>query len=155
MQLSIWCHLAILVSLFCPSFAQLSGRFPLDFFQFPCASAAHCEAQLPIFAQVDDVGNAWVAGYTWFSLDEHAEGGRSDIFLIKFDARGVHLWTRQRGGEGYDYASALQADWGATLFFLRYLVIFFHGAKLQNSLEVLMFRVMWSGITIQMDQSLG
>ena len=24
---------------------------------------------------------------------------RSDIFLMKFDAQGVHLWTRQRGGE--------------------------------------------------------
>ena len=155
MQLSIWCHLAILVSLFCPSFAQLSGRFPLDFFQFPCATAAYCKAQLSIFAQVDTVGNALVAGRTGSSLDGNSNRGGSDVFLMKFDARGVHLWTRQRGGEGYDYAKAMQADWGATLFFLRYLVIFFHGAKLQNSLGVLMFRVMWSGITIQMDQSLG
>ena len=62
-----------------------------DFFQFPPASAAHCKAQLSIFAQVDDVGNAWVAGATYSSLDGHANAGREDIFLMKFDAQGVHL----------------------------------------------------------------
>ena len=82
----------------------------LDFFQFPPASAAHCKAQLSIFAQVDDVGNAWVAGATRSSLDGNANAGRSDIFLMKFDAQGVHLWTRLRGGRGWDYAYALQAN---------------------------------------------
>ena len=61
-------------------------------------------------AQVDDVGNAWVAGDTLSSLDGHTNAGSVDIFLMKFDAQGVHLWTRQRGGERYDYANALQAD---------------------------------------------
>ena len=61
-------------------------------------------------AQVDDVGNAWVAGYTGSSLDGHANAGLWDIFLMKFDAQGVHLWTRQRGGGGDDSARALQAD---------------------------------------------
>ena len=70
----------------------------------------HCKAQLSIFAQVDDVGNAWVAGYTYSSLDGNANAGYKDIFLMKFDAQGVHLWTRQRGGSGYDDARALQAD---------------------------------------------
>ena len=65
----------------------------------------HCKAQLSIFAQVDDVGNAWVAGDTLRLADW------SDIFLMKFDAQGVHLWTRQRGGESSDYyANALKAD---------------------------------------------
>ena len=70
----------------------------------------HCKAQLSIFAQVDNVGNAWVAGGTESSLDGNPIAGGSDIFLMKFDAQGVHLWTRQRGGEGIDYAFALQAD---------------------------------------------
>ena len=61
-------------------------------------------------AEVDDVGNAWVAGATWSSLDGHTNAGLYDIFLMKFDAQGVHLWTRQRGGEGSDYAWALEAD---------------------------------------------
>ena len=81
-----------------------------DFFQVPCASVEHCKAQLSIFAQVDNVGNAWVAGHTDSSLDGHTNAGKYDIFLMKFDAQGVHLWTRQRGGESYDYANALQAD---------------------------------------------
>ena len=94
-------------------FVRLSPNYPvgfLDFFQFPPASAAHCKAQLSIFAQVDDVGNAWVAGYTYSSLDGHTNAGGSDVFLMKFDAQGVHLWTRQRGGGGKDDAWALQAE---------------------------------------------
>ena len=92
---------------------RLSPNYPvgfLDFFQFPPASAAHCKTQLSIFAQVDDVGNAWVAGDTLSSLDGHTHAGRADIFLMNFDAQGVHLWTRQRGGGGSDWARALQAD---------------------------------------------
>ena len=61
-------------------------------------------------AQVDDVGNAWVAGGTHSSLDGHTNAGSNDIFLMKFDAQGVHLWTRQRGGGSWDEAQALQAD---------------------------------------------
>ena len=65
-------------------------------------------------AQVDDVGNAWVAGSTdssYSSLDgNNTNAGSWDIFLMKFDAEGVHLWTRQRGGQDSDAAHALQAD---------------------------------------------
>ena len=59
---------------------------------------------------MDAVGNAWVAGYTWSSLDGNTNAGEYDVFLMKFDAQGVHLWTRQRGGESGDFAYALQAD---------------------------------------------
>ena len=67
-------------------------------------------AKLSIFAQVDNVGNAWVAGAADGSLDGHTNAGSYDIFLMKFDAQGVHLWTRQRGGKDSDGARALQAD---------------------------------------------
>eukprot|EP00435_Cladocopium_sp_Y103_P017238 s787_g4.t1 len=60
--------------------------------------------------QVDADGNAWVAGYTESSLDGHTNAGSRDIFLMRFDAQGVHQWTRQRGGEKEDYAQALQVD---------------------------------------------
>ena len=69
------------------------------------------------FAQVDVNGHAWVAGYTQSSLDGHSNAGGKDAFLMKFDGKGVHQWTDQRGGEGYDYAYALQAvRRGATSF---------------------------------------
>ena len=70
----------------------------------------HRKAQLSVFAQVDEVGNAWVAGCTESSLDGHTNAGSADVFLMKFDAQGVHQWTRQRGGERWDEAQGLQAD---------------------------------------------
>ena len=124
MQLSIWCHLAILVSLFLSVFRLIIRSVSRISFSFPPASVDHCKAQLSIFAQVDDVGNAWVAGDTRSSLDGHANAGSYDIFLMKFDAQGVHLWTRQRGGGSWDEARALEAD-GVRLRFPN----LFHGGK--------------------------
>ena len=92
---------------------RLSPNYPvgfLDFFRVPRESAAYCKAQLSIFAQVDAVGNALVAGKTESSLDGHTNAGSADVFLMKFDAQGVHLWTCQRGGRYYDGAEGLQAD---------------------------------------------
>ena len=100
----------------------------------------HCKAQLSIFAQVDGVGNAWVAGYTRSSLDGHTNAGWSDIFLMKFDAQGVHLWTRQRGGRGDDGAWALQAD-GVRLRFRIFSMEEKHGKTL-DPLARSMFPVM-------------
>ena len=91
--------------------------------------------------QVDSVGNAWVAGYTYSSLDGNTKTGGYDIFLMKFDARGVHLWTRQRGGEDLDFAYALQADWVRS-------GIFPDGGNALDSLARSMFRVRWNGITV-------
>ena len=93
-----------------------------------------------IFAQVDDVGNAWVAGATRSSLDGHTNAGVYDIFLMKFDAQGVHLWTRQRGGEDNDYAEALQAD-GVRLRFRIFSMEEKHGKTL-DPLARSMFPVM-------------
>ena len=63
-------------------------------------------------AKVDAKGNAWVAGET--KLEEFAffAGARPqlDVFIMKFDAQGVHQWTRVRWGYGDDKARALQAD---------------------------------------------
>jgi len=76
-------------------------------------------------AQVDDVGNAWVAGCTYSSLDGNTNAGSDDVVLMKFDAQGVHLWTRQQGGKMSDMAYALQAiRRGATSF-----SNLFHGGK--------------------------
>ena len=47
-----------------------------------------------------------------------------DIFLMKFDAQGVHLWTRQRGGEGHWLCFRSSGGRGATSF-----SNLFHGEK--------------------------
>ena len=83
------------------------------------------------FAQVDVNGHAWVAGYTQSSLDGHSNAGKYDIVLMKFDGEGVHQWTDQRGGEGDDYAHALQAVRRGAISFSN----LFHGGKHQNSLR--------------------
>ena len=134
-------------------FSLSYGLLPQFFFQVPCASVEHCKAQLSIFAQVDDVGNAWVAGYTESSLDGHTNAGESDIFLMKFDAQGVHLWTRQRGGESWDYAFALQAD-GVRLRFRTFSMEEKHGKTL-DPLARSMFWVRWNGITFKWINLLG
>ena len=91
-------------------------------------------------AQVDDVGNAWVAGSTENHLDGHTNAGYFDIFLMKFDAQGVHLWTRQRGGKDSDGARALQAD-GVRLRFRIFSMEEKHGKTL-DPLARSMFPVM-------------
>ena len=120
---------------FCPSFHLIIRSVSWIMLSFPPASAAHCKAQLSIFAQVDNVGNAWVAGLhvgaPWMGTPMRAVW---DIFLMKFDAQGCppvdspawwwELW-RCSGSEG---------GRGATLFFLRYLVTFSTEQRLQNSL---------------------
>ena len=104
-------------------------------------------------AQVDDVGNAWVAGSTDGSLDGNTNAGVADIFLMKFDAQGVHLWTRQHGGRSSDLAQALQADWGATSF--SNLSTEEKRAKPLDPLARSMFRVRWNGITFKRTNLLG
>jgi hypothetical protein len=58
---------------------------------------------------VDANGSAWVAGLTTSSLDGQSNNKVGhDIFLMKFDAQGLHQWTRQRGDQWEDKAYSLQ-----------------------------------------------
>ena len=70
--------------------------------------------QLPIWcAQVDDEGNALVAGYTKSSrLDGHSTPGHgwASGFLMKFNSQGVYQWTRVHSGERDARPTSLQAD---------------------------------------------
>ena len=104
---------------------------------------------------MDAVGNAWVAGYTYSSLDGHTNAGGFDVFLMKFDAQGVHLWTRQRGSKSWDKAGALQAD-GVRLRFRIFSMEEKRGKALDlDSLARSMFRVRWNGITFKWINLLG
>ncbi|WP_199248851.1 SBBP repeat-containing protein [[Phormidium] sp. ETS-05] len=54
----------------------------------------------------DAAGNVYVAGVTTGSLDGNTNAGSTDIFLTKFNAAGVKLWTEQLGtpaADGYVY----------------------------------------------------
>ncbi|MCT7997214.1 SBBP repeat-containing protein [Laspinema olomoucense] len=45
----------------------------------------------------DAAGNVYIAGITQGSLDGNTNAGSTDVFLTKYDASGVKLWTRQFG----------------------------------------------------------
>lgn len=50
---------------------------------------------------VDESGNIYVAGRTGSTLDGPQSGSGDDMFLTKYDAAGVNLWTRQIGASGF------------------------------------------------------
>ena len=80
---------------------------------------------------MDDEGNALVAGYTKsLRLDGHftsAYASGYSGFLMKFNAQGVHQWTRVLGGGSDERPIALQVDR------VRHPALFFvSGAKFPN-----------------------
>jgi hypothetical protein len=58
---------------------------------------------------VDTVGNAYSTGDTTGSLGA-ANAGLFDLFLKKYDASGVSLWTRQLGTSTDDFGEAVAVD---------------------------------------------
>jgi hypothetical protein len=60
---------------------------------------------------IDPLGGVYVGGYTGQSFDGAPSRGPRDIFVVKFDADGNHLWSRQYGTAGLDtFGSRLAAD---------------------------------------------
>jgi hypothetical protein len=67
---------------------------------------------------VDALGGIYVGGYTPFSLDGAPNRGASDIYVMKFDADGNPLWTRQYGTAGVrTFGSELAADPDGGVYF--------------------------------------
>lgn len=60
--------------------------------------------------QLDQVGNAFVVGWTSGSLPGQASSGTVDAFLRKFDPDGNVLWTDQFGSWESDFARAVAVD---------------------------------------------
>ena len=57
----------------------------------------------------DGLGNVYISGYTYGSLDGPSAGDR-DAFLSKYDASGVFQWTRQLGTSVEDTSFGVSAD---------------------------------------------
>jgi hypothetical protein len=58
----------------------------------------------------DQDGNVMAVGATWNALDGNPSAGGSDIFVVKFDAKGTRLWTRVMGTTELDQANAVATD---------------------------------------------
>lgn len=68
---------------------------------------------------VGDGGNIYVTGRTGGNLDGANVGG-DDAFLIKYDASGAVLWTRQLGTSSADKAFGVSVDTGGNAYITGY-----------------------------------
>lgn len=64
----------------------------------------------------DAAGNAYVAGSTRGVLDGQTSAGGADVFIGKYDARGVKQWMRQLGTAGSDIAYAITSDAAGSVY---------------------------------------
>ena len=60
--------------------------------------------------KVDRAGNTYVVGGTRAALPGHTNIGDFDCFIVKFDASGADVWTRQFGTNIEDYALTVSLD---------------------------------------------
>ena len=58
----------------------------------------------------DTAGNVYMAGKTYGSFAGSSNRGGYDLFVSKFDAQGIELWTRQFGGTGDDLPRSIATD---------------------------------------------
>lgn len=58
----------------------------------------------------DMSGNVYVSGITSGSVDNYANAGGQDMFVTKFDAQGVRIWTHQLGTPAFDQAFDIAVD---------------------------------------------
>jgi hypothetical protein len=58
---------------------------------------------------VDGSGNVYISGVTDGGLGGASAGGQ-DAFLVKYDANGTLLWTRQAGTSAFDRSNAVSVD---------------------------------------------
>ncbi len=66
-------------------------------------------AQDPYAIAADELGNAYVTGFTDGALGGPPAGG-ADTFLIKYDAAGNVAWTRQYGNEFHQTSTSVATD---------------------------------------------
>ena len=59
----------------------------------------------------DAAGNVYATGMTSGALaGPGSSGGDYDVFLMKYDASGALVWTKQSGNPNFDYADAVAVD---------------------------------------------
>ena len=58
----------------------------------------------------DASGNVYVTAYTYGSLDNNSNAGRSDVFVVKYNNTGVKQWTQQLGTSNHEDAAGITSD---------------------------------------------
>ena len=67
-------------------------------------------------AAVDAAGNLYVVGETAGSVDSRTNAGSFDLLLVKYDASGNWVWTRQYGSTTDDVALGIAVHVAGTIF---------------------------------------
>lgn len=93
----------------------------------------------------DAAGNIYVTGYTGDALDGNNNLGTWDIFLMKFDANGNWLWTRQDGTGQEDEGKAVCVDQFGNIYITGYVKGNFHGITRVGSSDIFISKYSSSG----------
>lgn len=71
-------------------------------------------------AAVDDDGNLFVTGSFQKTVDfgggDLTSAGSNDIFIVKYDPNGAHLWSKRVGGGGQDFGYEIVVDGSGDVF---------------------------------------
>jgi len=78
---------------------------------------------------VDALGSVYVAGQTRNGLGGNRSVGSYDAFVMKYDAAGVRLWTRQPGSTSNDYANDIAVSITGNVFAVGLTSGHFNGSK--------------------------
>jgi len=64
----------------------------------------------------DAKGNVFITGETQGALDDNIYNGEQDIFIMKFNTKGIHDWTKQYGEAGMDFGNGIAVDENGNFF---------------------------------------
>ncbi len=103
---------------------------------------------------VDSGGNSYITGNTSGSIDGQALTGTSDIFVIKYDAKGNRLWTRLNGAAGeYAEAYGISVDSGGNSYVTGYTTGALDGQTLNGSEDLFVIKYDTNGNRLWTRQS--
>ena len=89
---------------------------------------------------LDEAGNPYVAGHTFGGLDGNTNAGSDDFFLVKYDASGNKLWTRQMGSPSYDEDYSVAVDGAGNAYVAGYTNGSVDGNINAGSYDLLLFK---------------
>jgi hypothetical protein len=75
------------------------------------------------YVSVDSSGSVYITGYFFSSTINFGGGtltnsGGDDIFLVRFDSNGNHLWSKRFGGSNYDESYCISVDNTGNLYII-------------------------------------
>jgi Beta-propeller repeat len=65
---------------------------------------------------LDASGNAYVTGETQGAIDGHTSAGINDVFLIKYNASGTKLWSKQFGSANAETSTSIALDSSGNIY---------------------------------------